>query len=365
MTTHERVLAQLRESKKVRLEGGFNCIPWKNLPKFSTVIPGIVKGRYYIVTANSKVGKTILADYLFVYEPIDFIRRFKPNVKVKIFYFSLELSKEEKVKQVMVNRAYKEKGLSLSPEKLDSLYEDYILPDDVQKVLEDQVEFFKFFDSVVTYIDNIRNPFGIYKYVRDYAEAHGDYYTKDGRKLTLQDVQKSPLLIDHYIPHDPNEYVIIITDHIGLLTPEQGNTLHSTMSLYSNNYCLKMRDRWKYVVVNVQQQAAEQEKQQYNLAGKSIIDKLRPSADGLGDNKLTGRDCDLMLGLFAPARYKIPEYAGYDITKLGDHHRELSVLLNRRGYGFKNVQMYYNGATGIFEELPVPEKIDYNKFKTI
>ena len=118
---------------------------------------------------------------------------------------------------------------------------------------------------------------------------------------------------------------------------------HETMSKFSHEYCLSMRDRWQYHVVNIQQQAMEQEKQQFTFKGESIIDKLRPSADGLGDCKLTGRDVNYMFGLFAPDRYKqITEYQGYDINKLRDNYRELSIILNREGSGFINIDLFFN-----------------------
>ena len=102
-----------------------------------------------------------------------------------------------------------------------------------------------------------------------------------------------------------------------------------------------------------------QEKQEYTFSGNSIIDKLRPSADGLGDCKLVGRDVNLMIGLFAPARYKIEDYEGYDITRLGDHYRELLILFNRDGGGFCSDHLLFHGAVNFFKELPAKMTEDH------
>lgn len=59
-----------------------------------------------------------------------------------------------------------------------------------------------------------------------------------------------------------------------------------------------------------------------------------------------------MLGLFAPYRYEIPKWEGYNISRLQDNFRELSVILNRRGSGFISVPLYFNGAVNYFKELP-------------
>jgi len=364
MSTFDRVLEELKENKRIRLAGGHTCIPWLNLPKLSTVVPGVQKRRYYICTANSKVGKTQMADFLFLYEPFDFIENHKTNLDVRIFYFSLELSAEEKIKQAITRQVHIKTGEIISPEKISSVF-DYILDDKTEKLVESFGDYFEKFNKKVTFIDNIRNPFGIYTYIRNYAENNGNYFDKDNNKLSLTSAREHPLTIDRYVPNNPNEYVIIMTDHLSLLTPEQGNTPHQTMTAYSSNYCLKMRDRFGYTIVNVQQQAADQEKQQFiSSTGRTIIDKLRPSPDGLGDNKLTGRDCDVMFGLFAPHRYKIdiyPQPEGYDITSFKDSYRELSILLNRRGSGFINTHLYFNGAINYFRELPKPSEINYSK----
>jgi hypothetical protein len=373
LSIFHRVQAQAKENKKIRLAGGYTCIPW-SLQRLGTVIPGIQKGRYIIVTANSKVGKTQLADFLYLYEPYEFIKTHDTNLKLKIFYFSLEMSKEEKLKQAITHKIYKDTRTIISPEDINSEFASRILSDHAEGLIDKYEQYFEEFEKTVTYIDNIRNPYGIYTYMREYAERNGTYYTKEGKPIPKEDFlnhstrDKALFSIDRYIPDNPNEYVIVITDHISLLTPEKGDTLHQAMGKYSSNYCLKMRNRWNYTVVNVQQQAAEQEKQQYTNTGRSVINKLRPSPDGLGDNKLTGRDCDLMLGLFAPHRYGLETYPeranskGYDIVKLGDNYRELSILLNRRGSGFINNHLYFNGAVNFFSELENPNSINYSNY---
>lgn len=341
-----RVRKELFDNKKVREEGKIIAIPWLNLPKLSTVIPGVQKGRYVIVTANSKVGKTQLADYLFLYEPLDYVLTQETNIKLKIFYFSLEMSKEDKILQMISNKIFKDTKEIISTDNLRSYFKGYILDNSLVDLIESYQEYFESVEKIVTFIDNIRNPYGIYKTVRTYARENGKFFKNDNSEVNPEETY-----YDYYIPNDPNEQVIVITDHQSLLQAEKGTTLWDAMFKYSSDYALMMRDNFKYTVVAIQQQASDQDKQQFTFKGDTIIDKLRPSADGLGDCKLTGRDCDLMLGLFAPNRYKISEYAGYDITKLKDNYRELSIILNRRGGGSINLDLYFNGASNYFREL--------------
>jgi len=102
------------------------------------------------------------------------------------------------------------------------------------------------------------------------------------------------------------------------------------------------------------------EKQQYSFKGNSIIEKVKPSLDGLGDNKKTQRNVDIVLGLFSPARYNITNYpigygdsaSSYAINRMGDAYRELSILANRSGGGLHSVDLYFDGAVNYFKELP-------------
>jgi hypothetical protein len=69
-----------------------------------------------------------------------------------------------------------------------------------------------------------------------------------------------------------------------------------------------------------------------------------------------------MLGLFYPARYGIKEYKDWDINRIGKNHREFLILLNRDGEGSASLQLYFNGASNYFRELPQkPELGIYNK----
>lgn len=55
MSLFKRVYDGLIEKRDRILSGMINCIPW-GLPRFENQLPGIERGRYYLITANSKVG---------------------------------------------------------------------------------------------------------------------------------------------------------------------------------------------------------------------------------------------------------------------------------------------------------------------
>jgi len=350
----EEVVESLKKNKKIREEGKDIAIPFP-FPRLSKEVPGIVQGRYYIITAGPKVGKTKLADFLFMYSPFKFIKSNPTNITIKILYFSLEMSKEDKVKEAISHFLLVRKNIRISPDRMDSLYKDYILDDDTLKSIEEvNPEVRELFNCITVY-DGIRNPFGIYKTVRQYAHTHGKYIDIDGNTLDIEQITKGNLdvikRVYRYVPDNPDEFVIVLIDHVSLISPEEGQTMHEAVTKLSSYYLLHMRDRWKYIPVLVQQQALAQESVE-NLKA----DMIRPSAQGLAENKLTSRDCDMMIGLFSPAKFRKAEWEGYDIRKLKDSFRELSIPTNRRGNNII-VGLYFDGMTNFFKELPKAEEM--------
>lgn len=54
-TLFKRVFDNIVERRDRILKGKINCIPW-GLPRFEQENPGIEQGKFYLLTANSKVG---------------------------------------------------------------------------------------------------------------------------------------------------------------------------------------------------------------------------------------------------------------------------------------------------------------------
>lgn len=56
MSLYKRAYTNLVDRRQRLLEGKINCVPW-GLPRFENQLPGIEQGKYYLITANSKVGR--------------------------------------------------------------------------------------------------------------------------------------------------------------------------------------------------------------------------------------------------------------------------------------------------------------------
>ena len=340
-----RVYENIVNKRERILSGKVNCIPWQ-LPRFEESSPGIEQGKYYQITAQSKAGKTQLADALFVFNTVKQIIDDNLDIRLKIFYFSLELSKEEKMLSCFANILYIKEGLRIAPTDLKSTHAKKVLSSEVLEIIFKYQKYFDKIEEIVEFIDSVRHGTGIYDLVRKYAVANGTIYHRDiviNGEITQVE--------DRYEPNDPEEYVMIIIDHIGLIQPQKLNgtqlSLHESISLLSSDYLIKLRNRFNYIPVVVIQQAIAGENIEHKKAGA-----LRPSVANLGDNKLIARDCNMMIGIFSPFKHEIPEYMGYDVTKFKDNIRFMEIIISRDGGAGTICPLYFDGAVTYFKELP-------------
>jgi len=366
-------------NKKNRELGKYNSIPF-GIKGLDRHLPGIMRGIVYCITAASGIGKTQLAKFLFVLQAYKFVKDHPElNIKLKIIYFALEESREEFMINLICNRLKEKYGITISALQIRSMG-DHILSDEILGYIAECKEYF---DDMVKYlhiVDNIYNPTGMYRYCRDYATANGVHYY---RPLTKKDPldnelishielaklsakQKEEYCYYKYTPNDPEEFILVSSDHISLTEPESGSpTKHEAMSKWSTDYARKiLAKRFNYCVVQIHQQEMSGDKQQFSFSGDSIVNKLLPALDKLGDNKIIGRDYYIVLGLFAPERYQIPEYLGYDINKLKDAFRSIHILKNRLGTPNLVLPVYFNGANNTFVELPKPDSEEIKRIYT-
>lgn len=377
MNLFDDTVASIEKNKKNSEEGRANCIPFSKYKRLSQKLPGIIQGTNWNISANSGAGKTQFTKATFVLEPFQWIKKHpEKGIKLKVIYFALEESKQEFVYSMISNKLKEKFDIMIDPLELASMYEDDCVTDDVMEAIKSLKDYFIEFFETIDIVDSISNPYGIYKYIRWYSREHGTHYyynfKEDKKKeFAITEIEfgkldeatsgkntpnpiygKDAFAYSHYVPNDPNEYVICIVDHVSLLHPENGNTLHQAMNDMSAKYGRKqITKHFNYIFVEVQQQNAATEQNVYTNAGDKIIEKLKPSLAGLADNKLTARNAHVCLGLFAPIRYDIAEYKGYNIKRLQDQYRSLIVMKNRIGRGNIEVPLFFNGAVTQFAEL--------------
>lgn len=327
MNIFNKVLSTIKYNRDKLLSGGYNVIPW-NLPRFQRYLPGIEQGKYYCVTANQKVGKSQLTDFLFVFNPYHMIKSgIIKNVKYRVLYFSLELSKEAKMTQFVSNTLFiKSNGiLNYDINALSSLKNP--IPDTVLQKLDDYKDYIGNLEKYVRFIDHCRSADHILNYIDKDLEKH---------------------------PKQEDEWIVVIVDHAGLLESNSDADLRNQIGILSKGFVSRRND-YKITPVLIQQQTSSQESLDNFKANK-----LKPSANGLGENKTTGRDFDVILGIFSPIKHDIPEYLGYDIKLFKDNIRFLEIVEGRFGGTGITCPLYFDGRVTYFKELPIPNTLEYS-----
>lgn len=313
-----QTLALIRANKKIIDSGKYNCI-YTPFPTLRRAIPGIRKGDHTCITAASGVGKSIFTKFYAILSPVLFSMA-NPDYKIKVIYFALEESKEYIMAHLMCNRLKRECGLELTPDELMSYYENVKIDDNTLKCIESQENFFYQLESRVHIIDDMFDVDHIISYIEAIKQSE--------------------------VENPTDTHYIFVMDHISLLESSDG-TEYKAMGKYSRafrtDYC-----KFGFSSIIVQQQA---------MAGESAenfkLNRAEPSKTNLGDNKLLGRDYDLILGLYSPYEHKIDTYhignKAYDIRQYKDSFRVLSVIKNRRGRSKIAVALEIDGQLNFHE----------------
>ena len=325
----------IRDNKNNADNGDYNVIPFLGLNRLQAAVPGIEKGCMYIVTASSGVGKSKLTRQLFITSPYEYCQN-NDKVSVKIFLFSLEESLHKVLGTELMKWLKINYDITVDYRTLFSRGRNNILPDEVLARIEsvDARMYIENFTNTIEIVTDIKNPYGMYKHVKDYLHENGKIVKSEKYKQST------------YVPNDPNHYVIVIADHISLMTTENSNSLHKTIGDWSSNYCLELKNKYGCSIVNVQQQASQQESVDNRNANM-----LEPTASGLGDNKLTQRDAEIIMTLYDPWRHLEGSHGGYNINILRNKYRSLGVVKNRDGIDAR-IGLLFNGALGTLAELP-------------
>lgn len=354
MSLRGRVLGNLKRRRDKLLNGGINSIPSPFL-RFSDDFIGVEQGKYYVVTSTTKGAKTQFASFVFVFQTILYAYHHPEQLRLKIFYYPLEETPDDIMTRFMSFLLYNLSGgkIRTAPVDLQSTKNDRPVDNEILELLNsgEYAKILDFFEEHVIFSSST-NPTGVFVECKEYAEEHGTVYKKKQKvKDEFTGETKEIDAFDHYEQDDPDEYRIIFFDHVSLTSTEKGViTLKQGIDKLSENL-VKLRNRYKYIPVVIQQQA---------FAGESLDafkeNKLRPTIANLADSKYPSRDANVVLGLFSPFKYELPEYQHYDITKLKDNVRFLEVLVNRGGSPGGLVALYFDGAVNYFNELPRPEE---------
>lgn len=276
-----------------------------------------------------------------------------PELKVKVLYFSIEMSAKEKYNEFLCHLLFRLDKIRIDTRALRSV--DRPCDEHIFELLESDryQRYIKAYEDMVIFNDSDKNPTGIRKFYRDYALAHGHYnYTKIKAPNEITgDLEEKSILdpIKPYSQDDEEEYRIILLDNAANIATEKGyETQRAAIEKVSKDGIVAKK-QLNYIFVLIQHQSQSQEGIE-----NFKLDRMMPSADGLGDNKTIIRDVNCAFGLFNPAKFDKNEFKGYNIDRLKNFGRFMNVIDDRDYGAAGNIcPLFFDGATSTFKELPL------------
>lgn len=300
---------------------------------------GIRKGIYTLVGGLTGSGKTSFIDDAYVLNPFDWYisKANKTDIKLKIWYRSMERNKTYKMAKWISRKIFIDHGIIISVNKLLGWTEKMTKDEhDLFLMYEDYMERMK---EVITIIDGPENPVGIAKELKAYA-------LERGKIIQADEYNKK------YIPNDDNEITIVIIDHIGLLKTTKDQPTKKQAIDKMSDELRYARDFYGYSPVVVSQ---------FNRDISNFMrlknGDVEPQLEDFKDSSQTQDDADVVLALFDPMRYKVADFSGYNLEKLKDpmgakYFRSLRLIKNSYGEDDMRVGLGFLGQIGMFKELP-------------
>jgi hypothetical protein len=290
-------------------------------------------------------GKSAFVHSAYILHPFDHLLAHpSPNVKFKVLLFSMERSKIYLIAKWVSRRIFLDYGTLIPIPKLLGWWDKVKLTKDEHDLFLSTKDYLDELMETVNIIEGPQNPTGIYKYVKEYAEANGTFEQPDE-------------FTKIYIPNHPNEIVEVIEDHIGLTKPEKGHLSKKEAIDKLSEYNQWFRDTLGYIPIPVSQLNRNMSNPIYQK-----LDSFEPSIDDVKESGNPGEAADMVISLFDPRRYKTKD-ASYDVDNFVDestganYFRSIKILKNSYGEDSVRIGMAFHGPTGMFKELPKKDQM--------
>lgn len=310
------------------------------LPKFESIVDGVIANTYTLLFSPSGVGKSSYALYAYIYKPLC---EHLDDGNFKVFYASLEMSADLLFAKLLGMYIFENYGIELSPKELLSRKRDYVLGDDEYDIVQKCIPWLKKVEEKVVIYDKAMNASILYKLLMDDLSKYGTFTEDSHRKV--------------YTPNNPDLVYLVVIDHMSLLRPDKGRTLKEEIDLVSS-YLVTLRNMCRIsplVIMQANRDSMGMERRKQGLNNMRISD--------IKDTAGPSQDAEIIISIFSPQREKLAKYNKYDITILGDKFRSVTCIKNRYGESDVEIAMNFFGRCGIWKELPKPDEIyDYSKY---
>jgi hypothetical protein len=338
---------------------GFNEGIGNGLITINKYLYGTHRARYYLIGADSGVGKTTISDFMFVLKAWEDCQ--KRGKKFRGFYCSFEISKANKISRWVSYFIFVKWGIRLPSDYiLGRIHGMTVSKEHNEMVLVAYAQVRKMMKDIV-FIDHMMSPTQVFEKI---IRVHYDRIGVVSRLFVSEDEKKKGKLgaITGYKVNMEHEdtFTLLIVDHAALHDGEYGLDLKGTMDRASKYYVI-LRNLFGTTIVNIQQFSTDMLSANRDNFGKKNEKNIAPSRLDFGDSKATFRDADVVMGAVKPIQH-LSEFMGYKLSKLdglGDCFIALYLMKNRYGASSKILPVFLDGVTGYVYDLPPEPSNDF------
>lgn len=345
----------IHQVQKGRL--GHNKGMHNGMVAINNYIYGTHKARYYLIGADSGVGKTTVSDFMFVLRAWESAKEQGRNIS--IFYCSFEISKLAKQAKWCSYYIFMKHGIELPSEYiLGSIEGKYLSDDEMRKVKEAYVKIELIMKDII-FLEDAVHPTAIFEgLISSHYEKVG---TVERTPVSAEDRKKGKKgFIKGYTPNNPEDICLLVVDHLALVGTEMGLDLKRSIDKLSR-YFVILRNMFSTTVIAIQQFSTDllQAKRDKALSatGAKQSSMITPNRLDFGDSKTTYRDADVVIGLVKPADFELADFQGYNLAEpkyggLGGYFLVMYLMKHRQGRADKKFAIFINYVAGICYDLP-------------
>lgn len=318
------------------------------------------KANNYLIGGFTGTGKTGFVDDAFVLNPVDYHVRNPTSTSIEVVYWSMERQKKFKLMKWISRKWFLDTGTVVPVKRLMGWCPE---PDRIKP--EEKATFLTYegyIDAMLSKIhifDNSQdhNPTGMRNEMRDFFADRGTIIDK----IKNEDGSITPR---RYVPNDPHKIILVIKDHLGLIRREKNLNQKKEIIDKVSEDDRYFRDFYGCSNVHISQFNRD-------IANPTRLKNgdVEPIIEDFKDSGSTQEDADIIISLFDPSRYKVADPSRYDLEKLSHEgslkYRSIKILKN--SYGAENIRigMGFQGALGMFKELPKQDQMDDNKYQQV
>lgn len=303
------------------------------LSKLDKIVYGVQRRNITLIGATSGGGKTTFALYSYVYQPL---KQMFGDPRLKIIYVSLEMNRETLIAKLLSLYIKDTFGEVVQYKDIFSL--EKTISSHHYELIQKSMQWLTTVEShLIIYdkpvdaekmdllIKGVLNTYGTF-------EEESKYHTK-------------------YISKYENPYFIVVIDHISLLQVSSGKTLKQEVDAAAAKliWLKNTAGITAIIIQQVNRNAQNIDRRKLGLIELTMAD--------FADSSGTQNAAETIIALNHPFREKLDSCRGYNIEKLCDRFRLVSILKGRFGQSEVAFGASFYGEIGYFDELPLPNEM--------